>query len=282
MYRQLTLDEGRTAQPTRPTWAPPQGRSLLRLAELRAEVRPIYDPGAAPAARRAARETTLEALRRWHYMHRMEGPKDPAMTWSFGLYIAGDLAGVVLLNPPAAGVCQWLYGDTAAWRRRVIAATRTCCADAAPFNSESYLVSAVWRMLPRLDERWTTCVAMSDLSVRDPHGRYHNGGIYAASNAWWAGTSTSGTWRGFIRPETGARLSRKCGGRNRTRDERPEGWEIEPPATLTRFLLFVGGDESETRVALETRVQVAVRQGHFPVWLRPAHVRKGDRRLYAV
>lgn len=112
----------------------------------------------------------------------------------FGLLLNGQLAGVVVLNPPAAGVTQWLYGENSAWRARVIAVTRTTCAPEAPFNSESFLVSAVMRALPRLDDRFSTVVAHSDLGILDPEGKTHIGQIYMASNAWWAGHSRSG-WR---------------------------------------------------------------------------------------
>lgn len=243
-------------------------------------VEPLFDPGAGKENRRRGRGMTLDFLRTWHYIHRAAGAKDPAMTWSFGCYLDGELAGVVVLNPPAAGVCQWLYGDDAQWRRRTIAATRVCCTDAAPFNSESCMVSRVLRAIPRLDDRWSTAVAMSDLAVQDQTGRFHSGRIYAASNAWWAGRSASPTWRGFIDPATGARMSRKCGGRNRTAEERPAGWEIERGGVLNRFLWFLGPQEADARAALRGQVQVGVRRGLFPVWVRPTDADKRDRRFY--
>lgn len=276
---QVTLEDLVESQGRR-GWVPPAGRQLLRLRELDATVRPIYDPGTDRGARLEARRTTLEFLSRHHYLQRVPGAKDPAMTWSFGLYLNGELAGVVVLNPPAAGVCQWLYGDRMDWRARVIAATRTCCVDAAPFNSESFMVAAVWRLLPRLDHRFSVGVAMSDLAVVDPEGKVHSGAVYRGAGAWWAGRSEPGTWRGFINPVTGARISRKCGGRTRTRDECPPGWLVEPGAVLNRFLWFVGPLEAEARAALEPRVQVLARPGAAPVWLRPRDVRRGTPRAY--
>ena len=279
MY-QLTLSETCEAPQPRRIWVPPAGRELLRKRDYDPMVCPLYDPGAPQAQRQAGREQVLEFLSRWHYMHRSGESKMPPMTWAFGLFLRRELVGVVVLNPPAAGVCQWLYGEDNDWRRRVIAATRTCATDDAPFCTESLMVSAVWRMLPRLDDRFTVGVAMSDLAIVDPVGQQHNGGIYAASNAWWAGTSETGTWRGFVNPITGARISRKCGGRNRTRDELPEGWEIDGGTRLNRFLWFVGREEAAARAALRPTVEVAIKPGQTPVWRRPLYVRRNTRRAY--
>lgn len=277
---QMTLDDldlriGRRA------WQAPAGRDILRLRDLDARVVPLYDPGTPAAARRRARERTLDFLRRYHYLHQAPDAKDPVMTWSFGLLLNGQLAGIVVLNPPAAGVTQWLYGQNSAWRARVIAVTRTTCAPEAPFNSESFLVSAVMRALPRLDDRFSTVVAHSDLGILDPEGKAHIGQIYMASNAWWAGHSRSG-WRGFVNPATGARISRKCGGRNRSRAECPPGWEVEEGTVLSRFLWFIGPRETEAREHLLPNVRVSIREGGIPIWRRPRDVRRGAPRAYSL
>ncbi len=265
----------------RAPWHPPEGRSVLRLADVHTEVRPIYDPTSPWDARREGRRLVLEFLARFHYMHVVPGAKEPAMTWAFGLFLNRELAGVAVLNPPAAGVVRWLFGDDTQWYRKVIAATRVACADPlAPFNSESHLVSSVWRQLPRLDDRFSVGVAMSDLAVCDALGHHHTGGIYAASNALWAGVSQSGSWRGFLDPATGARISRKCGPRNRSREECPAGWVIEPAARLNRFLWFVGRGRDGAMEALDPRVRVAVRSGPFPVWRRPSQVTRRMRKAY--
>lgn len=280
MSYQLSLSEVSEASEPRRVWVPPAGREILRLSEYVPEIRPIVDPGDTPEKRRDGRRVVLDFLREFHYLHKVEGAKDPVMTWAFGLYLRHELAGVVVLNPPAAGVCQWLYGDNTTWRRQVIAATRVCCSDPAPYSSESFFVSGVWRMLPRLDHRFTVGVAMSDLAVVDPYGRHHSGGIYAASNGWWAGVSDQGGWRGFVNPETGARISRKCGGRNLKRNEVPAGWEIDGGARLNRFLWFVGRNDREAKAALREEVEIAIKPGRTPVWRRPLFVRRGTRRAY--
>lgn len=121
---------------------------------------------------------------------------------------------------------------------------------------------------------------MSDLAVVDPYGRRHTGGIYAASNGWWAGVSEGHTWRGFVDPATGARISRWCGGRNRTQEECPPGWRIEPGARLNRFLWFPTREAGAARSALTADVRVAVQDGLLPVWRRPAEVRRDGRMAY--
>ncbi len=264
----------------RKPWHPPEGRSILQLADVHTEVRPIYDPTSPLDARREGRRLVLGFLARFHYMHVVPGAKEPAMTWAFGLFLNREMAGVAILNPPAAGVVRWLYGDDVQWYREVIAATRVACTDAAPFNSESHLVSSVWRQLPHLDDRFSVGIAMSDLAVVDPLGRRHTGGIYAASNALWAGVSEGSGWRGFLNPATGARISRKNGGRNRNRAECPSGWIVEPAARLNRFLWFVGRGPEQAMEALDPRVRVAVRSGPFPVWRRPSQVSRRARRAY--
>jgi len=272
------LDDG-VLQPRRP-WTPPADRELLRLREMHPEVRPLFDPSDSLARRRAAREEVFAFLRQWHYMHQPAGAKDPNMTWAFGLYVAGELEAVATLNPPAAGVAAWLYGDDRLWRPQIISITRLCATDAMPFNTESFFVSTIWRLLPHLDHRFSCGVAMSDLAVVDPFGRHHTGQIYAASNAWWAGRSRSGSWRGFLNPESGARISRKCGPRNRERAECPPGWVVEDAAVLNRFLWFVGRNGDAARAALHERVQVAVRTGRYPVWRRPGHLHRSARKAY--
>lgn len=129
-----------TAGPRRRLWRQPSGRDVLRLDQVRTQVLPLFDPGAPPEARRRGRETTLEFLARHHYLHRAGG-RAPAITWLFGLFLNEVLAGIAVLNPPADGVCRWLYGSDRFWRRRVIALTRLCCTDAAPYNAESHLVA---------------------------------------------------------------------------------------------------------------------------------------------
>ncbi len=264
----------------RRTWIPPVGRELLRIGEMQPRVEPIYAPDMSPASRKKGRGEALDFLSRHHYLHRAKGALPPPMTWAFGLYFADTLAAVTILNPPAAGVVEWLYGHDLEWRRRVIAATRVCALDAAPFGTESHFVSKIWRLLPHLDDRFTIAVALSDMGVVDPFGHRHIGGIYQASNAWWAGMSVSSNWRGFLNPATGARISRKCGGRNRSKAELPPGWVIERGTQLNRYLWFVGPRERGARAALNERVRVAVRPGWLPVWQRPLHVHRGDRRAY--
>lgn len=139
---------------------------------------------------------------------------------------------------PSVSSAHFRTHKTVSHTRRVIALPRLCCADAAPYNAEGYLVAAVWRLIGRLNDRFHVAVAMSALAVIDPYGRRHTGNIYAVSNGWWAGVSEGRTWRGFIDPATGARLSRWCGGRNRTPEECPPGWRVEPGARLNRFLWF--------------------------------------------
>lgn len=262
-------------------WSPPADRDLLRLRDLDARVMPLYDPGAPTAVRRQRREKTLAFLQRHHYLHQAPEAKQPAMTWSFGLYLNGQLAGVVVCNPPAAGVAAWLYGKDSSWRSRVLAITRTVCAAAAPFNSESFMVSAVIRMLGTLDDRFSLAVAYSDLGIVDPHGKHHIGQIYMASNAWWAGHTVSTRWRGLYNPATGARISRKNGGRNRSRAECPPGWIVEESAQLSRFLWFFGRQERAAREQLLPGVRVSIREGGIPLWRRPAQVHKGAHRAYS-
>ena len=249
-------------------WTPPD-RPLFRTADARPRIAPLYDPAAPRAARQAGRAAVLEFLARWHYLHHTADAKHPAMTWAFGLWLDTTLSGVLILNPPAAGVCQWLYGSDTAWRRQTIAVTRLACTDAAPFNTESYFVSRVLRLLPQHDDRWATAVSFADRSVIDPFGRAHTGGIYAAANAWWAGISTPKSWRGFRDPETGARLSRKCGGRTRSRAECPPGWVLDPAQPLNRFLWFCGPSEAAARDALQPHVKVVARPDRQPLWIRP-------------
>lgn len=263
------------------TWTAPPGRDLLRLRDMDATVRPLFDPGAPQADRQQRRAETLEFLQGRHYRHLAPDAKEPLMTWSFGLYLNRQLAGVVVLNPPAAGVSHWLYGTGSPWIRQVIGVTRTVCAPEAPFNSESFMVSAAMRLLPRVDHRFAIAVAHSDLGVFDPDGKAHVGQIYMASNAWWAGHSATGQWRGFYNPETGARLSRKNGARNRSRSECPPGWLIEDGAALTRFLWFVGPLEEVARTDLVPSVQVSIREGAIPVWRRPAFVKRSTTRAYS-
>lgn len=259
-------------------WVPPAGRSILRLQELEAEVRPLFDPGAPERTRKEQRAETLDFLHRYHYLHLAPGSLDPAFTWAFGLYLNGTLAGTVCMNPPAAGVTQWLYGDDLPRRRRVIAVTRTCCAPEAPFNSESFLVSGAIRLLARLDHRFAVAVAHSDLGYIDPSGLPHIGSIYMASNAWWAGHRQSDKSGGFLNPATGAIVSRYTNGKQRPR---PDGWVDAPAPLLSRFLWFLGKQEQDARLNLQPNVLVSIREGATPVWRRPAIVTRGTPRTYS-
>lgn len=271
---QITLAHLMIEQIERRSWAPP-AREVLRLRETEAVVRPIYQSGDS-----AGRERALQFLRAHHYMHQAEEAKDPAMTVAFGLFLRGQIAGVVVMNPPAAGVRTKMFGSSAAGRG-LIGITRTCCDDRAPYNSESYLVSAALRLLPQLDHRFHTVIAQSDLSVVDPYGRTHIGVIYQGSNAWWAGHSRTKQFRGFRDPVSGARLSRKTWNRSRSREECPPGWMIEEAPVLSNYLWFVGRQAPAARAELTPTVQVLLREGEFPVWRRPVEIRRGAKRAFS-
>lgn len=79
--------------------------------------------------------------------------------------------------------------------------------------------------------------------------------------------SSPKSWRGFRDPETGARLSRKCGGRTRSRNECPPGWILDPAQPLNRFLWFLDR-EGEARDALQPHVQVLARPDRQPLWIQ--------------
>jgi len=272
---QLLLADLMAENYERKLWTPPK-REILRLRETRAEVRPIYNKG-----NLAGREQMLSFLRQHHYLHQAPGSKEPNFTWGFGLFLHGELAGLAALNPPAAGVPTRYFGKSSAFRRGLIGISRVCCHPGAPFNSESLLVSSVLRLLPKLDHRFHTVIAQSDLSVMDPQARSHVGTIYMGANGWWAGYSTSKQWRGFIDPETGATESRWCGGRERKKSECPKGWQLNPGTQLTNFLWFVSRREAEARQSLLPSVKVMIRQGTYPLWRRPAEIGRGTPRAYS-
>lgn len=266
-------------QARRRKWQAPTDRGILRLSELEAEVRLIYEKGQA-----TGRQTTLEFLKRFHYMHQNDDAKEPNFTLVHGVFLRCQLAGIVAMNPPAAGVWRKFWGDNP-MQQGMLAITRTCMDDRTKefdlFNIESFGVAGALRLTPQLQPRWHTVIAQSDLGVTDPQGKVHIGGIYMAANGFWAGHSESSQWRGFLNPETGARVSRKNGGVNRRKEDCPRGWIVEPAAKLTNFLWFCGPAERMARENLLPEVKVSIREGIFPVWRHPSHVSKSAIRAYS-
>lgn len=267
-------------------WVNPTDRPVLKLRAMDARVVVLYDRYAGDASRRSARQTSLAFLREHHYMHRAPDAPAPTFTWTFGLLLGGELAGLIAMNPPAFGLANQLYRDArdgaTPWHRRVIAVTRTACDPAAPFNSESFLVAGALRLLSALDGDFTTVVAQADRSVVDSVGRHHVGTLYQGANGWLVRrTARPQGWRAFLNPETGARISRKCGARTRDRTECPPGWVVEAGAPLNTYLWWVGERQHQAQAALHAGVQVAIREGAFaPVWRRPVEVRPGTPRAY--
>jgi hypothetical protein len=126
-----------------------------------------------------------------------------------------------------------------------------------------------------------TVIAQSDLSVVDPDNRTHVGTLNMGANGWWAGYSLGKQWRGLYDPVTGAWISRRNGGRNRSKAECPPGWVIEQAPPLTNFLWFIGRGDIEARQSLVPSIQVLIRQSAYPVWRRPEDVSRGTPRAYS-
>jgi hypothetical protein len=76
-----------------------------------------------------------------HYLHRK-----PPISYAFGLYVHGDLLGVVTYGVPASRHLQKSACPTAP--DKVLELNRLWLDDVLPANSESWFVSRTLRMLP--------------------------------------------------------------------------------------------------------------------------------------
>jgi hypothetical protein len=135
-----------------------------------------------------------EFCRRWHYTN-----SGGSALWNYGLYDGPTLVGVVSYNLPVREACAVVFGidhvDKVAHMGRLV------CAEDAPRNSESRLISGSLRLLASDKHFWAVLTyAAQDVG--------HIGYVYQATNAIYTGTSSP---KPYYVDETGRRYSTKAG-----------------------------------------------------------------------
>ena len=213
-------------------------------------------------------------LNQYHYLHGGQAFKSiGTITRCYGLYLGGELAAVVVYNPPAVGVEDFLYSDEIheayLYKKGVLAMTRLTAAPDAPFNSTGFLISKSLKLIwldnkeRERDNRplYKTVITFADTM-------FHSGTTYRAQNAWYAGISKGEGLGGFYNPETGDYINTRQGARTLTRKDCPEGWLPFTRSDKLRYLFFLGGQKEQLRTMrkLGEKVKVLCKLDQFSVF----------------
>lgn len=111
-----------------------------------------------------------------HYAKRI-----PPMSYAYGLFLDGNLKGVVTYGMPASPMlCKGIAGDS--WKKNVLELNRLCLVDNLP-NEASRLVGASLKLLPQP----TIVVSYADTAQN------HTGFIYQATNFLYTGITVKRT-----------------------------------------------------------------------------------------
>jgi len=178
-----------------------------------------------------------EFCHRWHYT-----AHKGAATWRYGLWDGHYLVGIVAYNLPTGDAQRFVFGDNEL-ASGVLHMGRLACAEHAPRNSESRLISGSLRAL-KLDV--PDCVAVLTFAAASEG---HVGYVYQATNAIYTGTSGAPVY--YIDPRTGRRMATSHIGSG---EARSRGWTVHKERPKHRYVYLLGTPAE--RRALRARLKL--------------------------
>lgn len=218
-----------------------------------------------------------EFLSKYHYLHSGQSRKSIAViTRAYGLYWGGQIAGIIVFNPPGSSAISKSMFDPAAYEygeyiNSVLAMSRLVTVDELPFNGTGYLISKALKLLwqdnveRRNDNKaeYKTVVTFADTA-------HHSGTVYRSQNAWYCGTTKSGNFGGIYNPSTGEIRHVRQGSRNLNRNEIPEGWTRQANTEKLKYLFFLGDkkEKLKTMRRLHDNTKMLCKVGSYSVFER--------------
>jgi len=178
-----------------------------------------------------------EFCRRYHY-----AKTGGNMSWSYGMWDGFILVGVVSYNLPTMQACSAFFGaDRWDW---VVHMGRLVCADDAPRNCESRLISQSLKLL-QIDRPVVRAVV-----TYAAIGQGHVGYVYQATNALYLGLTAPAN---FYMDQEGRRRATKQGKSVSTAKAIDRGWSVhlDPPKHRYAYLLGNKTQRKEARELLQ-------------------------------
>lgn len=227
-------------------------------------------------------------LNQFHYLHTSSVFKSiGVITRSYGLYLGGELAGVVVFNPPGSkGSGEFLFGagySCAMQRQGTLALSRLVAHPEVPFNGTGYLISQALRMIPQdNDERIRANKAPFTTVVTYADTLFHSGTVYRAQNAWYAGMAINNGLGGFFNPVTGHCINVRQGARTLLKKNCPQGYVPFKASPKVRYLFFLGNrrQKLETMRMLQKQVKLLCKVGKYSVFKEGRLVDLAENRSY--
>jgi hypothetical protein len=186
----------------------------------------------------------MEFCRRWHY-----AKTGGNMTWNYGIWDEFTLVGVVSYNLPTMPACSAFFGPER-WEW-VAHMGRLVCAEDAPRNTESRLISQSLRLL-KLDR--PVCRAVVSYAAI---GQGHVGYVYQATNALYCGVTSKSH---YYVDDKGNRRAPKQGRNLSIPKALARGWTVEYEPPKHRYLYLLG-NRTERR---EARRLLKFETGPYP------------------
>jgi len=186
----------------------------------------------------ASRSDVNEFAQRWHYT-----ATGGNMLWNYGLWDGYSLVGVVSYNLPTMPACSAFFGqENWEW---VVHMGRLVCAEDAPRNTESRLISGSLRLLKQDRPIARACVTYAAVSVG------HIGYVYQATNALYLGTTQPDR---YLIDNKGIRRSPRSrpdgSGASESELYREMGWTLHKELGKHRYVYLLGS-KTERKEALK-------------------------------
>lgn len=190
----------------------------------------------APSLRRVTKREAAAMVAKHHYAG---GIHNGPLAW--GCFRGDELRGVVAFAAPCSEATRAaVFGEE--HKDSVIELHRLVVAPDHPKNFTSWFVSRVVRLLVEHRPQTRAVLSFADMSEG------HTGAIYRACNFLYTGTT--GAPRRFWRDPEGRLRHPRQSSRNITaREAAAMGWVAEMREPKRRFILIVGRDRRERRVA---------------------------------
>lgn len=228
-------------------------------------------------------------LNAYHYLHSGDvfkgiGP----ITRAYGLFLGGELAGIVVYNPPGSPATgEFLFGKSAKnamLKQGTLALSRLCVHPDAPFNTTGYLITESLRLLwednqeriNKFSAPFRTVISFADTIL------HHSGTVYRSQNAWFAGIYRGHSLGGFFHPETGHVIHVRQGGKTLTKKDCPSGYLPFTASAKLRYLFFLGDKRNKlnTMRQLNENVKFQCKVDNFSVYKEGRMVKLSDTRSY--
>jgi hypothetical protein len=193
---------------------------------------------------------TYEWLKRLHYARRV-----PQINYAFGLYIDGDLKGVVTYGTPSSSTLR--TGVAGVTNSHLVLELNRLCFDEPVKNGGSYLVSNSLRLLP------SPAIVVSYADTAQGHVGY----VYQACNFIYTGLSAKRTdWkvRGMehLHGQTVADISKSAAGQGRgsraqfMREKFGDDFYLEDRPRKHRYIYIVGNKHERKQLHGSLRYEV--------------------------